>query len=256
MMERDEMVSLALARVRKDFTPSQQDKARVRGALGLQAPAATPGAGPFARPSRWAALKASGLLGAAAGALLLGSGVGLGFWWGDGDRAAERETLAAAQEARAVAALPARAAAPAQELALPAADVEPAEEMAAEPAAASAPEEPVEPARAQRTAPRAARTRSTPPPLTEELGLLRRVERALRARDAALALALLRELDTRFPQTRLGEERLAARLMADCQQGSSDPLARAAARREALRFSREHQASVYSERVQAACEKQ
>ena len=76
---------------------------------------------------------------------------------------------------------------------------------------------------------------------------VQRVERALRTGDPALALALLGELDERFPESRLVEERLAARHMADCRLEAPDAVARA------RRFLDEHPLSVYRQRLQLAC---
>jgi hypothetical protein len=84
--------------------------------------------------------------------------------------------------------------------------------------------------------------------LNDELAVLRRVERALRNSDPALALALLGELDERFPESRLVEERQAAGHIANCRQGTPDAVAHAHA------FLRDHPASVYRQRVQLACE--
>jgi hypothetical protein len=88
---------------------------------------------------------------------------------------------------------------------------------------------------------------AAPNPLNDELALLRRVERALRNADPALALALLGELDERFPNSRLVEERQAAKLMADCRLESPEASERARS------FLNEHPASVYRQRVQLAC---
>ena len=73
------------------------------------------------------------------------------------------------------------------------------------------------------------------------------MERALRGREPALALALLTELDERFPKSALGEERLASSVMAHCQL--SDP---GAAERAAL-FLRDHDSSVYADHVRSSC---
>ena len=86
----------------------------------------------------------------------------------------------------------------------------------------------------------------------DELALLQRVERALRAKEAALALALLDELDRRHPRSTLLEERTAARVVAGCL------LPMASARRHgertaADRFLSEQHASVYADRVRRAC---
>lgn len=108
-------------------------------------------------------------------------------------------------------------------------------------------------------APRASATKRTPvaqaarpateqdPPSTE-LVLLQRADRAIRAGEAELALSFLTELDRRYPETRLGEERKAARLLARCAQGD------ARAQAEAERFLREQRASVYSDRVRELCQ--
>jgi hypothetical protein len=50
----------------------------------------------------------------------------------------------------------------------------------------------------------------------EELALLARAERAVRADNSALALALIDELEARFPSSRLLEERRAVELLAHC----------------------------------------
>jgi hypothetical protein len=81
----------------------------------------------------------------------------------------------------------------------------------------------------------------------DELTLLSRVERALRAGEAALALTFLDELDRRVPRSTLLEERSAARRLADCMLEAPGAPARAA------QFLREHRASVYSARLQSTC---
>jgi hypothetical protein len=69
----------------------------------------------------------------------------------------------------------------------------------------------------------------------------------LRAEDPTLALALLRDLDARFPDTTLTEERSAADVLARCA------LAEAGSRLRAESFLRDRPASVYADRVRAAC---
>jgi outer membrane protein assembly factor BamD (BamD/ComL family) len=76
---------------------------------------------------------------------------------------------------------------------------------------------------------------------------VQRAERAIRNRDPALALSLLGELDRQHPAALLGEERTAARVMANCQ--AQEPTASLAAER----FLRESPNSVYSDRVRALC---
>jgi hypothetical protein len=81
----------------------------------------------------------------------------------------------------------------------------------------------------------------------EELALLSRAERAIRAREPELALSFLDDLERRYPSSMFLEERAAARLLARCMLWPS--LARA----DAERFLREHAGSVYSDRLQRAC---
>jgi hypothetical protein len=91
------------------------------------------------------------------------------------------------------------------------------------------------------------RQRSAPASRNEELALLARAERAVRAKDSALALALGGELDERYPRSTLLEERRAIELMAYCQAGASD------ARARAERFLRAHPSSVYGGRIRELC---
>jgi hypothetical protein len=235
----------ALALTRAELSPSSADKARLRSALGLPAAtlAAPPTGGAAAPRSRaLTGLRASGKLGASLAALLFGAGVATG--WGL-HRAAPRAPEGALSALSAPAGSPALAAAP------PLAPA-PARATPGAPESASAPEA-TSPAHVEHGASRArahalpAPARPASKPVETELALLRRVERALRNGDPTFALALLGELDERFPQTRLGEERWAARTLAECRLDPPDALARA---RE---FLQEHPASVYSERIQGAC---
>lgn len=86
----------------------------------------------------------------------------------------------------------------------------------------------------------------------DELALLQRVERALRAKQAALALALLDELDRRHPRSTLLEERTAARVVAGCLLPMASAR-RPGERTAADRFLSEQHASVYADRVRRAC---
>jgi hypothetical protein len=81
----------------------------------------------------------------------------------------------------------------------------------------------------------------------DELTLLSRAEHALRAGEAALALTFLDELERLHPRSTLLEERMAARLLADCLL--DEPGARA----RAEGFLRERQGSVYADRLQSTC---
>jgi hypothetical protein len=76
---------------------------------------------------------------------------------------------------------------------------------------------------------------------------MRRIERALRNEQPALALALLAEVEARFPRSALEEERLAASVMAHC--GLHDP----GHERRAQSFLESRPRSVYRTRVVAAC---
>jgi len=243
-LEDRDSLDLALALTRSELSPSSADKARLRAALGLAAsPVPLDAAAPATRLTGLGALRASGRLGAALGTALFAAGVATG--WGlhsrgpaaDAARPGERSpAVGLAVEVTPPAAAPAPAAAP----------------VVAAATAAPARKEPAPPRPERTVHPRghaaAVPSRSTTPPLDAELGLLRRVERALRNADPALALALLRELDERYPRTRLAEERLAARTIADCRLARPDAAAQGRA------FLRDHPASVYSERVQGACE--
>jgi hypothetical protein len=243
-MTRSTAVGQALERMRDEISPTPHDKARLRALIVAPAALLAPGpadgealparaAAPHAPLTRWAALKTAGALGVAAGSLLLGVGGGIGFWLGRGSSEPPAPMLVERHAPRAAEA-PALPAAPAPE----------------QPASADAPT--IEPTSAPETrrAPRPVRpraTRAAPNPLNDELALLRRVERALRNSEPALALALLGELDQRFPDSRLVEERLAARRIAECRLGEPGATTRAQA------FAREHAQSVYRQRVQLAC---
>jgi hypothetical protein len=268
--------TLALARA--ELAPSSDDDARVRHGLGLRPPAD----GGIARnPLRpWQALRASGLSGVLVGVLLMVASGSVGHWLG---RTAPRDGLdtltssalvhrdpAAAAVAgttsgppRAAAPLPLAPNAPAAGASQPnstapnASGPSPSTSTQAIEEAAR----PASPASEGSVPARAKRSRTSPslaarPPAkrgavagdpAEELALLRRVEKSLRANDPALALALLDELDERFPRTSLGEERLAARVIAHCAVGDGG------ARLRAESFLSERPGSVYAERVQTAC---
>jgi hypothetical protein len=93
----------------------------------------------------------------------------------------------------------------------------------------------------------ARRARAATHPAHDELTLLSRAEQALRAGEAALALTFLDELERRHPRSTLLEERMAARLLADCLLDGPG------ARERAQRFLRERRGSVYSDRLQSTC---
>jgi hypothetical protein len=76
---------------------------------------------------------------------------------------------------------------------------------------------------------------------------LRRAERAVRAENSALALALIGELWQHYPRSSLLEERRAIELLAHCGAGATDSSVRA------RRFLREQPRSVYAGRVRRMC---
>jgi hypothetical protein len=98
------------------------------------------------------------------------------------------------------------------------------------------------PPRAQLDGPTSARLR-------EEVGLLRAVDRALRAHDPAGAERALGELERRLPDGKLGEEREAAHVLAACMRGSTP-----STRNAAQSFLAGHPTTVYSGRIRQTCE--
>jgi hypothetical protein len=249
-----------------ELSPTAADKARGRAALDLPVPP-LPSA---AHPGAWAALRASGKTGALVSAVLLGVGFGAGYWLG---RAEPRALAPRADAPPALASnapagssigastdgigrpldAPARA-----EAALDAgSDALPDETQRAEVSSATAASAPPAPLpRSTRPPPRAPgppRAADAPPASaqgsrsSEELDLMRRIERSLRNDQPALALALLAEAEARFPRSALEEERLAASVMAHC--GLRDP----GHERRAETFLQSRPRSVYRTRVVAAC---
>lgn len=239
-----DLVERSLAMLRAELAPSSADKARLREAVGLRpgVPEARVSSLDQPRRRRWAAVRASGRVGAALGMAAFGAGLSLGLFLHGSPK-----TVAHADRSLDVEAVPRPI------TVLPAPPVAPPGWVPS-----AVPEQPNETApRAPRIKPhpraRAAASVQPPPdvapaqPVQTELALLRRVERAIRTHDPELALALLTELDERFPNTRLAEERLAARRIAECGLGADG------AEERARGFLREHPASVYLERLATAC---
>lgn len=262
----DHVVGLAIG----ELSPSAEDKARHRAPLGL-GPAALeratsgPVAGSAGRAvSGWSALRSSGRAGWTTGAFLLGAGAALGFWLrGALPDAAPTAASAVAVTSVRSAADRGLAAAPIVPLSPPAGTS--TSDGRAESTGERSPEEREVATAGARPVPPRARARATlerratgpgaaaverqfvPQPFDEELALLQRVERAIRANEYSLALALLKELDERFATTRLGEERQAARLIAECR------LNLPGSRQRGEHFMLERPNSVYANRLQMAC---
>jgi hypothetical protein len=251
-----DLLERTLELARAELAPSPADDHRARQALGLSSGAVPPLArARGAEAGALAALRVLGPTGAVVGALLLGSSFGGGYWLGRNETPGASPTSPASTNIERPR--------PAQAAHEPPLDDAPPELVPAEesPAAADAPVERSVRPRARAHRPRVdvhktsrsaeARPDTDPTEPTlgtdSELALLRRVEKSLRSGDAAFALALVGELDERFPKTQLGEEREAARVMAHCALGD------AGARLRAERFLRERSLSVYAERVREAC---
>jgi len=266
----DRLLELGLS----ELTPSAQDKQRHRAALArwLEPNAAgSPLRERAPSPVRgWSALRASGAAGWTTGALLLSAGVGLGLWLQASiDERALRQMQPPAPSAAAVEAAPGRSApgwvaplppperseAPSVSEPSPRDDALPGPTTAVEHSRPTVATKPARRATSHRRPNEPEPSEREPSgsepvvaePFDEELALLQRVERALRAKRSSVAVALLGELDERFPRTRLGEERQVARLIAECQL----QLPEASQRGE--RFLEERGASVYASRVRAAC---
>jgi hypothetical protein len=90
--------------------------------------------------------------------------------------------------------------------------------------------------------------------LTREVALLERIDRALRSGEGGVAAALLDELDRSVPTPVLHDERAAARVLARCvAAGAAGSSAQRQAHSDAKRFLARDPASVYADRIRAAC---
>jgi len=240
----DRLLELA----RAEFSPSGADKLRTRAAL-RQPDAAARGARRQQGASSWQAVRASSKARGLVALVLLGAVFGAGYWLGQ--RTPEPLQPRAAAAASEGSALPGAAWVPPVLLGKPVPAAPPVRGLEQPPVQGPEPSRergaraPAVPAPARRHATTPAAPGAVP---VDELSLLRRVERALRGAEPALALALLAELEERFPRTSLAEERAAAAVMAHCG------LADAGAQQRAQSFLRDQAASVYAERVRAACE--
>lgn len=273
MSSRDIDRSLELARA--VFAPSAQHRERVfarlaaAGALGSEVGsrgAASPVAAP--RSTRWLGTRWLGMVKAG---LFVGAGFTLGYWFAETRAQHERIALVSApaldppengpREAPATEGLGASAhrAAPSPTSA-DASNLAPRELAAPrEPAARQEPT--VSASRASRSRRDPPRGRAAPPihrPATtttdvgaqrfaEELLLLQRAERAIRAGDGPLARSFIADLEARFPRTALRQERAAVLVLADC--AAHEPEAADSARG----FVARHPNSVYLDRIRMAC---
>ena len=244
---------------RAALSPSHADDERTRRAVGLGSNALAPTAhGALGGAGLWAALRASGGAGVAIAILLVGLGFGAGLWVG---RRESPVPPIAPQPARAsVGTFDAPASAEPMGLGKQGlAPVDGSAEGMSE-APPSSPEPPRPGASSRRHHPaigsakppaRAARRQAAggeggfDP--SDELALLRRVEKSLRNDQPALALALLGELGERFPETRLDEERAAANVLVHC--ALHDP----GSRRRAEEFLKQRASSVYADRIRSSC---
>jgi len=179
--------------------------------------------------SRWQGLRASGALGASVGALLVGLGFAAGYW-------------ARPPRVVEVAASGALHMTPAQGSALD--EKREPDLTRREPEIAPAVREPATSSR--RVAAPKRRALHTDAD-GGELGLIQRAERAVRAKNPELALALSDELAERYPRSALREERGAILLMARCQLEASDTVA------ERERFTQRYPRSVYTDRIKSEC---
>jgi hypothetical protein len=257
------IVERQLALARQSLTPSTQLRERVHAGL-LASSAATRGASVLAltqlmrSDSPWAALRSSGRFGVMLGAGLLALGFGSGYWL----RPSPVEppplprppvVVEAAAEVRL---LPDAIESPSTESSSTessSAGATPDAAPALPPAAAvRLPARVAHRARLARKPAHGQAIAAAPdvgPTLgpSDELALLQRAERAVRADQPALALALTAELDERYAQSRLLQERHAIALMAACEAAAGDASERAAS------FLREYPKSVYAPRIRELC---
>jgi hypothetical protein len=228
-----DIVDRHLQRAWQAWTPEADLRERVRerlggGSIGLGAALQTGSTGP------WSAVRATGKLGMFLGVALLGAGFASGYFT-RGQRVAEVQ--------------PAPRPAPVA-VAVPAVDALVHEiPSESQPTAVEAPLAAV--SKRSRATPERDRSPSKrlirAPEENQELELLRRAEKAVRAGNAAFALALIGELEQRYPRSILLEERRAIELLANCRAGAIG------ANRRATLFLGEHPKSVYAARIRETC---
>lgn len=288
MAERDEL-GRALALARETLRGPVAMKERVRaqlaeGALAARVPAASPARTAWLAAGRRLLARRYPL---ATVTLLVGVGFGAGFWLGRLPRERPRDDSAEAAPLQAAARVTAPAASALGVVAGDAARPAPGHSSASstglreqtsgsnrEPAragddgiTATTDATAIATARAvpassststrgstrRRPEPRSARPASDEA-LVREVALLERIDRAIRAGEGGLAAALLDELDRSVPAPALREERAAARVLAGCVVARDRSAStRQQAQASAERFLAHDPASVYADRIRAAC---
>jgi hypothetical protein len=237
--ELDSRALAILHAARQADDPLPEDRARVRQALGLALAAGSPVPGGMSPGSGSMSSLGSSIVGAKlAGVVTLTLGLGFGSGVLVGTRLEHGRTEPAA---------PRQVPAPTSSTSDRNQDLQ----AGAQPASASA-ERIVEPAKGSTEAPIAARFRPAPASATSTLGdeltLLGRAQRYLRAGDASDALAILDSLSERCPEGELAEERSLTRILALCRLGRE-----AEARTLGRAFRRAYPRSVHLERLDASC---
>jgi hypothetical protein len=220
--------------------PTGADRQRVRAALFAKLALPAAASGPTAGAGPGGATGASLVSGKMLVTLAILGALGAGAaWW------ATRPAQPSAAPERVPALAPAASAA---ETTAATETTAAAETMSA--ATAPAAEIETAPAAAADQAPRCAASPPAAPTstLAEELALVPPAESALRAGDAAGALALLTEHARRFPHGQLAQEREATRIRALCALADE-----AGARRAAARFLRRWPRSPHAARVRTTC---
>lgn len=266
MSSRDVDRSLELAR--QVFAPSAQHRERVLARLAAQSSLGSAAAGPTgaassaspARVPRWLGKR---WLGVARAGLFVGAGFALGYWFAEARAPQQPAALASALVLDATA-----SDSPGANTRLTAPPTAKANAADGSSVAALEPATPIEssvtarqaaPTRPVAGQPRthAARQARTPDTETsgmdterfaEELVLLQRAERAIRAGNGPLARSFIADLEARFPRTALRQERAAVLVLAAC--AALEPDAAGAARS----FIARHPTSVYLDRIRDTCD--
>jgi hypothetical protein len=250
-----------LSLARQGLTPPSELRGRVRARFGANeqlASAVAARAGGAVSPNRWHSLRASGNVGLSVGLALFGLGCVaglLGSVFVAQPQSLRLESSIGAPHQVGEVTAPSAPAIPAW----PPSEPEPAPPEPAAPPQARTFRAPQPAPRLRESEPsargsrgRLARRPAQPATPSRdwrgELALLERAERAVRADNVALALALLGDFDVRFPNSLLVEERAAVETMAHCQADATDSAARTD------RFLDVYPSSLYRARVEAVCQ--